>query len=247
MEKIRGAGGRRFGAGAQPAGRDHRPPARHGMRRRRASDPLVAREMIRELHAGRAHARRRDAAHGRPRLPGKADAPAADAGGDGVVADRARRRGHAARAGAGRGRLRHQAEARRSQTASRDYAEKIADKIRSGGTRARPRRAPPCHGGRRAAPAPPRRCGNPLAVTEKLIIIGASTGGTEAIREVLMQLPPDCAGDPDRAAHAGRLHAARSRSASTAVRDRASRRRADGERDAARPRLHRARRLATCA
>lgn len=33
---------------------------------------------------------------------------------------------------------------------------------------------------------------NPLLSTEKLIIIGASTGGTEAIREVLQPLPPDC-------------------------------------------------------
>jgi two-component system chemotaxis response regulator CheB len=32
---------------------------------------------------------------------------------------------------------------------------------------------------------------NPLISTEKLIIIGASTGGTEAIREVLVPLPPD--------------------------------------------------------
>jgi two-component system chemotaxis response regulator CheB len=30
--------------------------------------------------------------------------------------------------------------------------------------------------------------------TEKLIAIGASTGGTEAIREVLVRLPPDCPG-----------------------------------------------------
>ena len=33
---------------------------------------------------------------------------------------------------------------------------------------------------------------SPLLSTEKLIIIGASTGGTEAIREVLQPLPPDC-------------------------------------------------------
>ena len=34
----------------------------------------------------------------------------------------------------------------------------------------------------------------PLASTEKLILIGASTGGTEAIREVLTALPPDAPG-----------------------------------------------------
>ena len=55
-----------------------------------APDPLVAREMIQHAQSRRAHAGRRDAAHGRPRLPRKADAPAADAGGDGVDADRAR-------------------------------------------------------------------------------------------------------------------------------------------------------------
>ncbi|MNM88247.1 Chemotaxis response regulator protein-glutamate methylesterase of group 2 operon [compost metagenome] len=34
----------------------------------------------------------------------------------------------------------------------------------------------------------------PLLSTEKIIAIGASTGGTEAIREVLLGLPPDCPG-----------------------------------------------------
>jgi two-component system, chemotaxis family, protein-glutamate methylesterase/glutaminase len=36
--------------------------------------------------------------------------------------------------------------------------------------------------------------GNRRASTEKLIIIGASTGGTEAIKELLVQLPPDSPG-----------------------------------------------------
>lgn len=35
---------------------------------------------------------------------------------------------------------------------------------------------------------------SPLLSTEKLIIIGASTGGTEAIREILQPLPPDSPG-----------------------------------------------------
>jgi two-component system chemotaxis response regulator CheB len=35
---------------------------------------------------------------------------------------------------------------------------------------------------------------NPLTSSEKLIIIGASTGGTEAIKEFLIQLPSDCPG-----------------------------------------------------
>lgn len=35
---------------------------------------------------------------------------------------------------------------------------------------------------------------NHVATTEKLIIVGASTGGTEAIKEFLVKLPPDCPG-----------------------------------------------------
>ena len=35
---------------------------------------------------------------------------------------------------------------------------------------------------------------NPLTSSEKLIIVGASTGGTEAIKDFLVQLPPDCPG-----------------------------------------------------
>lgn len=35
---------------------------------------------------------------------------------------------------------------------------------------------------------------NRIASTEKLIIVGASTGGTEAIKDFLVQLPPDCPG-----------------------------------------------------
>ncbi|MGK8204557.1 protein-glutamate methylesterase/protein-glutamine glutaminase [Burkholderia pseudomultivorans] len=74
-----------------------------------------------------------------------------------------------------------------------DYAEKLADKIRAA-SRARVRQAPqPQAAAARAAgghPAAPM-INNPLVSTEKLIIIGASTGGTEAIREVLTPLPPD--------------------------------------------------------
>ncbi len=35
---------------------------------------------------------------------------------------------------------------------------------------------------------------NRVASTEKLIIVGASTGGTEAIKDFLVKLPPDCPG-----------------------------------------------------
>jgi two-component system chemotaxis response regulator CheB len=78
-----------------------------------------------------------------------------------------------------------------------EYAEKLADKVRAA-ARARVRQAAPAAhaaaGGAHAAahaatPAP--MFNNPLVSTEKLIIVGASTGGTEAIREVLVPLPPD--------------------------------------------------------
>lgn len=35
---------------------------------------------------------------------------------------------------------------------------------------------------------------NHIGPTEKLIIVGASTGGTEALKEFLVRLPPDCPG-----------------------------------------------------
>ncbi len=90
-----------------------------------------------------------------------------------------------------------------------DYAEKLADKVRAA-ARARVRVRPaaahaPAAAGAvggaagaaasaHAAPAsasPAPMLNNPLLSTEKLIIVGASTGGTEAIREVLTPLPPD--------------------------------------------------------
>jgi two-component system chemotaxis response regulator CheB len=75
------------------------------------------------------------------------------------------------------------------QTGMREYTELIADKIRAA-ARARIKRMVPG-----AAPAPQLSAlRSPLISSEKLIIIGASTGGTEAIREFLMQMPSDCPG-----------------------------------------------------
>ncbi len=74
------------------------------------------------------------------------------------------------------------------------YTDLIADKIRTAAAaRILPsRRLPP---GTAPAAAPQQAMlARPLLSTEKLIIIGASTGGTEAIREVLQPLPPDCPG-----------------------------------------------------
>jgi two-component system, chemotaxis family, protein-glutamate methylesterase/glutaminase len=86
-----------------------------------------------------------------------------------------------------------------------EYSEKLADKVRAAArarVRAHHASAPAAaaaasaghaaHGhaaAQAASPAP--MINNPLVSTEKLIIVGASTGGTEAIREVLQPLPPD--------------------------------------------------------
>ena len=86
-----------------------------------------------------------------------------------------------------------------------EYSEKLADKVRAAArARVRAHHAPAAaaaggaaqahaaHGhaaGHAASPAP--MINNPLVSTEKLVIVGASTGGTEAIREVLQPLPPD--------------------------------------------------------
>jgi two-component system, chemotaxis family, protein-glutamate methylesterase/glutaminase len=63
-----------------------------------------------------------------------------------------------------------------------EYAEEIAEKIRAA-ARSQPQRA------RRRDELPPARLKAPLVSSEKLVIIGASTGGTEAIRRVLEPLP----------------------------------------------------------
>lgn len=63
-----------------------------------------------------------------------------------------------------------------------EYTELIADKIRAAST-SRPRRPAT------ASDSKARRLVAPYATTEKLVLIGASTGGTEAIRQVLEPLP----------------------------------------------------------
>ena len=72
------------------------------------------------------------------------------------------------------------------------YTDLIAGKIRvAAAARILPKRTAAA-----TAPVPPEAqlLRSPLLSTEKLIIIGASTGGTEAIRELLQPLPPDCPG-----------------------------------------------------
>jgi two-component system, chemotaxis family, protein-glutamate methylesterase/glutaminase len=73
----------------------------------------------------------------------------------------------------------------------KEYSQEIAEKIRTVAS---------AHIRRQAvadpSAAPPRRIANlgSLGSTEKILAIGASTGGTEALKDFLLQLPPDCPG-----------------------------------------------------
>ena len=65
-----------------------------------------------------------------------------------------------------------------------EYSDLIADKIRAAAA-SRPRQA------NRQASRSRIVSATPFSTTEKLVMIGASTGGTEAIRQVLEPLPPN--------------------------------------------------------
>ncbi|ALT77577.1 MULTISPECIES: protein-glutamate methylesterase/protein-glutamine glutaminase [unclassified Roseateles] len=77
-------------------------------------------------------------------------------------------------------------------------ADDITDKIRIA-SKAHIRRAPPGPAAAAAPGAPPAAPHKPVSMaslgrlsTEKIIFIGASTGGTEATKDVLVNLPADC-------------------------------------------------------
>ncbi len=73
------------------------------------------------------------------------------------------------------------------------YADELVAKIRTAAT-ARVR-ALPARVSRAASPAAPTRSlSQSFRTTDRIIAIGASTGGTEAIKEVLLRLPPDTPG-----------------------------------------------------
>ena len=79
------------------------------------------------------------------------------------------------------------------QSGMLEYTEAITDKIRAAAkARIKPRQAVAPGTASASAVLPMLR--NPLTSSEKLIIIGASTGGTEAIKDFLMQMPSDCPG-----------------------------------------------------
>jgi two-component system chemotaxis response regulator CheB len=78
----------------------------------------------------------------------------------------------------------------------REYTDLIADKIRAA-SQARIASLPhqTLHANRNAnGHAVPAALRNPLISSEKLIIVGASTGGTEAIKSFLLGMPSDCPG-----------------------------------------------------
>jgi two-component system chemotaxis response regulator CheB len=80
------------------------------------------------------------------------------------------------------------------QSGMLEYAELITDKIRAAAkARVKARTVAQQDASRAPGEALPQ-IRNPLTSSEKLIIIGASTGGTEAIKEFLMQMPSDCPG-----------------------------------------------------
>ena len=77
------------------------------------------------------------------------------------------------------------------QSVMLEYSDLIADKIRAASHAKVKQRT--VHADASAGPQL-ASLRNPLTSSEKLIIIGASTGGTEAIKNFLVQLPPDCPG-----------------------------------------------------
>jgi two-component system chemotaxis response regulator CheB len=79
-------------------------------------------------------------------------------------------------------------------TGLQEYGDMIGDKIRAA-AKARLRKPSPLQIQERlSADAVLPSLHNRLTSTEKLIIVGASTGGTEAIKEFLIHMPPDCPG-----------------------------------------------------
>ncbi|MFM9835437.1 MAG: chemotaxis response regulator protein-glutamate methylesterase [Methylophilaceae bacterium] len=75
----------------------------------------------------------------------------------------------------------------------REYTDLIADKIRAA-SQARISSLPSSVSKNAKQNEAPVSLRNPLISSEKLIIVGASTGGTEAIKSFLLGMPSDCPG-----------------------------------------------------
>ena len=80
------------------------------------------------------------------------------------------------------------------QSGMKEYTELIADKIRMASKARIKARVSHASTSESAAVGSLPMIKNPLTSSEKLIIIGASTGGTEAIKNFLVQMPSDCPG-----------------------------------------------------
>jgi two-component system, chemotaxis family, protein-glutamate methylesterase/glutaminase len=85
----------------------------------------------------------------------------------------------------------------RNEQARAEAQVRICDSLRaashSGGARPIPTSAARAPGAKLSADEvlPPPNLSKPIPVTEPVVVIGASTGGTEALRQILEALPPD--------------------------------------------------------
>lgn len=75
-----------------------------------------------------------------------------------------------------------------------EYSQDITDKIRTAAKAKVRRSASLSVAPSNSADAVLPSLSNRIATTEKIIIVGASTGGTEAIKEFLIRMPSDCPG-----------------------------------------------------
>lgn len=80
------------------------------------------------------------------------------------------------------------------QSGMLEYAHVITDKIRAASKAKIRARSHVVDSSGAHAPSVLPSVRNPLVSSEKLIIVGASTGGTEAIKNFLSQMPSDCPG-----------------------------------------------------
>ena len=77
----------------------------------------------------------------------------------------------------------------------REYADELIEKIRMAATiKVKPLRTAPSAATPETQEPSPARTLSSFRTTDRVLAIGASTGGTEAIKEVLMRLPPDTPG-----------------------------------------------------
>ncbi|MCK7578999.1 MAG: chemotaxis response regulator protein-glutamate methylesterase [Chromatiales bacterium] len=77
----------------------------------------------------------------------------------------------------------------------REYADELIEKIRMAATiKVKPLRTAPSAATPETREPSPARAISSFRTTDRVLAIGASTGGTEAIKEVLMRLPPDTPG-----------------------------------------------------